>query len=160
MPDIRPAPSGYPTQQPLDFHCPFRREKFLMTVNMRLEAHALFADLAQRRQGHHLKAAGVGQDRPLPIHEFVQAPQPRNALGAWPQHQVIGVAQQDIGAGLAHTLRQHRLDGARCSNRHEGRRADVAARGADHAQPRCAVHTLQFKCEPAHCARNSKQASP
>ena len=60
-------------QQALDFHRAFGREKFLRAVDMRLEAHALFGDLAQLRQRHHLEAAGIGEDRPLPAHEFVQA---------------------------------------------------------------------------------------
>ena len=33
-----------------------------------------------------------------PAREFVQAAEPRHALGARPQHQVIGVAEDDVGA--------------------------------------------------------------
>ena len=45
-------------------------------VDMRAEAHAFFRDLAQLRQRHHLEAAGIGEDRAVPRHEFVQAAQP------------------------------------------------------------------------------------
>ena len=45
--------------------------------------------------------------------ELVQAAEPRDALGAGPQHQVIGVAEDDVGAGRAHLVRIHRLDGRR-----------------------------------------------
>ena len=53
-----------------------------------------------RRAGerHHLEAAGIGEDRMRPVHEVVQAAEPRDALGAGPQHQVIGVAEDDVGA--------------------------------------------------------------
>jgi hypothetical protein len=50
------------------------------------------------RQAHHLIAAAVGQDRAVPVHEPVQAAQPRHAFRAGAQHQVIGVAQDDVGA--------------------------------------------------------------
>ena len=123
------------------------REKCSAAVDMRLEAHALFGDLAQLRQRHHLEAAGIGQDRPLPVHEFVQAAQPRDALRAGPQHQVIGVAENDVGAGLAHGLRQHRLHRRRRADRHEGGRADVAARRCDHAGARRAVRRVDGQRE-------------
>ena len=63
------------------------------------KAHALLGDLADLGQAHHLEAAGVGEDRPVPAHEAVQAAEPRDALGAGAQHQVIGVAEDDVGAG-------------------------------------------------------------
>ena len=37
------------------------------------ELHALLADLAQRAEAEHLEAARVGEDRPVPAHEAVQA---------------------------------------------------------------------------------------
>ena len=43
-----------------------------------------------------------------------------DAFGARPQHQVIGVAEHDIGAGIAHLAPMHALHGARCADRHEG----------------------------------------
>ena len=39
-----------------------------------------------------------------PAGELVQAAEPRDALGAGPQHQVIGVAEDDVGAELAHLV--------------------------------------------------------
>ena len=61
-------------------------------------------ELAQLGEAHHLEAARVGQDRPLPVHEAVQPAEPRHPLGAGPQHQVVGVAEQHVGAGRARTL--------------------------------------------------------
>ncbi len=40
---------------------------------MGAEGHAVLVDLPQRREGHHLEAAGIGQDRAVPAHEAVQA---------------------------------------------------------------------------------------
>ena len=59
----------------------------------------VLADAADARQAHHLEAAGVGQDRAVPTHEGVQPAEPRDALGARAEHQVIGVAEDDVGAG-------------------------------------------------------------
>ena len=66
---------------------------------MRAEGDAVFGQLAQLGQRHDLKAAAIGQDRAGPAHEFVQAAEPRHPFGAGPQHQVIGVAEDDVGAG-------------------------------------------------------------
>ena len=49
---------------------------------MALEAHPLLAHLPQVGEAHHLIAAAVGQDRPVPAHEGVQAAEPRDPLGA------------------------------------------------------------------------------
>jgi hypothetical protein len=59
----------------------------------------MLLDPSQRRQRHHLEAAGIGEDRQRPVHEGVQAAEGRDALGAGPQHQMIGVAEHNLGAG-------------------------------------------------------------
>ena len=65
----------------------------------------------------------------------VQAAERRDPLGAGPQHQVIGVAEDDVGAERRAPGRGHRLDRAGGADRHEGGRADVP-RGSDR---RCAA---------------------
>ena len=82
-------------------------------VDVRLEGDARLGDLAQLRQAHHLEAAGVGEDRSLPAHESVQAAQPGDALRARPQHQVVGVAEHDVGAGGFELVGVERLHRAR-----------------------------------------------
>ena len=67
-------------------------------VDVAAEGHPLLGELAEVGQAHHLEAARVGQDRPLPVHQAVQPPEPRHPLGPGPQHQVIGIAEQDVGA--------------------------------------------------------------
>ncbi|MNT34611.1 hypothetical protein D3C72_1706050 [compost metagenome] len=103
---------------------------------MAAEGYALLGQLAELGQRHDLEAAAIGEDRPLPIHEVMQPAQACHPLGARPQHQVIGIAEQDICASLPHLVRIHGLDCARRAHRHEGRRLDIAARRVDAAAPR------------------------
>ena len=110
-------------EQILDFDRALRRERDHRAVDVRAERDAALVELAQLRQRHHLEPARVGQDRVRPVHERVQAAQRRDALGARPQHQVIGVAEQDVGAGRAHGRGVHALDGRLRADRHEGGRA-------------------------------------
>ena len=51
------------------------------------------SSLRSSAQRHDLEAAGIGQDRMRPVHEFVQTAERRNALGARAQHQVIGIGR-------------------------------------------------------------------
>ena len=91
------------------------REQMRGAVDMRLEGHAVLLDTAELRQRHDLIAAGVGEDGAVPAHEAVQPAKLGDALGARPQHEMIGVGEDDVGAGRAHRLRQHGLDrGRRC----------------------------------------------
>ena len=118
-------------QQVLDFHRPLRRQQMPRAVDMGLEGDAVLIELAQLGERHHLEAAGIGEDRIGPVHEAMQATEFGDALGARPQHQVIDIAENDIGTQLAYLLRIHCLDGGGCADRHEGRRADLAARHDD-----------------------------
>ena len=106
---------------------------------MRTEQRALLGDLAQLRQRHHLEAAGIRQDRSIPVHEFMQAAQPRDSLGAGPQHQVVGIAQKNVGAGSPHACGSMALTVAADAHRHEGGGANVSAPGTDHTQAGFAV---------------------
>ena len=74
-------------------------------------------------------------------------PERRDALGAGPQHQVIGVGEHDVGAGRAHGLRRQAFHAGLRSDRHEGRRCDGAVRGGDLAAARRAVRGYETKGE-------------
>ncbi len=114
---------------------------------MRLERDALFRDLANLAEAHHLEAAGVGQDRSIPAHEFVQPAEARDAFRAGAQHQMIGVAEEDVGTGVAHLIGIERLDRRDRSDRHERRRANGPARRSDLAEPRKAVCRFEMEGE-------------
>ena len=49
-------------------------------------------------EAEHLVAAAVGEDRSGPADEAVQPAAPRDQVVAGPQIQMIGVAEQDLGA--------------------------------------------------------------
>src|SRR5215471_1954575 len=59
-------------EQTLDLDYPLRRKLDDGAIDMRTEGHAFVLDLAQLRQRHDLKSAGVGQNRARPVHEPMQ----------------------------------------------------------------------------------------
>ena len=86
---------------------------------MGLKSGAVFAHLQQFGQGEDLEAAAVGQDRAGPVHKPVQPAKRFDDLAAGPQVQVIGIAENDLGAGLEEILRRQGLDRPQGSHRHE-----------------------------------------
>ena len=56
----------------LDLHTLFRSHKDLVAINMRVKIHTLFLDLTQLCQGKHLKSAGIGKNRSVPVHKFMK----------------------------------------------------------------------------------------
>ena len=127
------------TEQPLQLDRALGRQLEAQAVDVRAEGHRAFADLAQLRQRHHLEAAGVGQDRTVPAGEGLQAAQGGNAFGTRSQHQMIGIAEHDVGAGIAHLAPVQALHGASGADRHEGRRPHHAMRRGQLARARRAV---------------------
>ena len=89
-------------EQALDLDRALGAEHVHRPVEVALEADPLLALLGQLGEAHHLIAAAVGQDRPLPAHEAMQPAQPRDPLRARAEHQMIGVAEDDVGARRAH----------------------------------------------------------
>ena len=137
----------------------FGRKDVFGAVDMALERHLVLGDLGDLGQGHDLETAAIGQDRPLPAHEPVQPAQPRHPLGPRPQHQVVGVAEDDVGPGLAHLLDGQGLDRGGGADGHEGGGADIASRRAQHADARLAVDGVDQEREGGHRA-NHRLESP
>ena len=77
----------------------------------------------------------------------MQATETRHALGTGAEHQVVGVAQNDVCARVADLIEVQGFDRADRANRHERRCVDDAARGCDLAQPRAAVLADQLVAE-------------
>ena len=144
-------------QHLLDAHGFFRRQETFVAVHRRLELHSLLGDLAQRAQAEHLKTAGIGQDRPIPAHEAMQAAMRRDHFQPRPQPQVEGVAQHDLRADLFQFERRHRLDRAIGADRHEGRGFDAAVGKLQRAATGKAVGFMQGKF---HCFLSISIASP
>jgi hypothetical protein len=85
-------------ERALHVHRVFGRQRDFAAVDGRAEAHAFLRDLAQRRQAEYLETAGIRQDRPLPVHEAMQPAVRADHLHPRTQHQVEGVAEDDLRA--------------------------------------------------------------
>jgi len=68
---------------------------------MTLEGDTVVVDLAQIAHRDDLEAAGVGENRPVPGHEAVQAAEARDQLVARAQVQVVRVGEDDARSDLA-----------------------------------------------------------
>ena len=67
-------------------------------IDMRLERHSVLVELTQVAQTPHLEAATIGQNRTVPVHERVQPAELFDQRGTGPQHQVIGIGENDLRA--------------------------------------------------------------
>ena len=122
------------TEAGLDVGGALGRQQMARAVEVRLELGAFFPDDAALGQAEHLEAAAVGEDRPRPADERVQAAAARDQLVARPQEQVIGVAEDDLGADRLEVAVQRRLDRALRAHRHERRRLHDAVRRLEFTQ--------------------------
>ena len=114
---------------------------------MRLEPRALVGDPAHAREAEHLIAAAVGEDRPVPGHEPVQPAAPRDQIVTGPQVQVIGVAQNDLGAERLEAVVERGLHRAARADRHERRRLDAAVRECEGTASRAPVAVGDVEAE-------------
>src|SRR5690606_13107985 len=137
-------------QHLLDVHRLLGAEEHLRAVGGRGEGHAGLGDLAAVGQREHLEAARVGEDRPVPAREAVQAAVRRDHVQPGAQEQVEGVAEDDLRAGVAHLLRQHALDRAVGADGHERRRLDHAAREGQAAAAGGAVGGDEVELHAGH----------
>ena len=131
------------TQQRLYLNTAFGRQHMLAAIEMALKAHPVLAHFGQFGQRHDLKTAAIGKYRPVPLHEILQTTQGRHLLRAGAQHQMVSVAQHNIGAQLAHLVGIHRLHRRRRADRHESRGANSAPRRLNRAVARRAVIVQQ-----------------
>ena len=113
-----------------------RREAVDRPVEMALEGHAAVVDHAQVAERDDLEAAGVREDRAVPAHEAVEAAEIPDALVARAQVEVVGVGEDDRGAGGGDLVRVERLDGGIGAHGHELRRLDHPVRQLEATQAR------------------------
>src|SRR5215212_8213174 len=107
-----------------------RRQLAAAAIDVRTECHPVFADARVACQAEYLEAAAVSQDGPVPSHEPMQSASRDQSFQTRPQHEVVGVGEDDLCPGGAHLLRQKRLDGGLGAYWHE-------RRGLDHPTTRC-----------------------
>src|SRR5690606_21385056 len=123
------------------------------------EGDALLRDLPLVRQREDLEAARVGEDRPVPAREAVQAAVRLDDLQPRAQEQVEGVAEDHLRAERAQLAREHPLDGAVGADRHERRGFDRAARERHPPAARGAVGAQQPERHPAHSKPTSASSA-
>ncbi len=112
-------------------------------VEVRSKRHAVVVDLAQVLQREDLKAAGVGQQRPVPLHEVMQPAHPRDEFIAGAQVEMIGVGQDERRAEFFQIARRHTLHGRRRADGREDGRGNIAVRGVEHSGAG-AAHLSEF----------------
>ncbi len=111
---------------------------------------ALVVDPGEPGEREDLEPAAVGQDGAVPVHEPVQPAKGLDHLAPGPQVEVVGVAQDDLGAGGRKLLGRHRLDRAERADRHEDRGLDRPVGGFENAGPRAAAGALVRDLEFEH----------
>ena len=109
---------------------PLGSQQVRRTVEMRSKLGAVFGDAPALGQAEHLIAAAVGQDRPVPPDEAMQTAGASDERVARSEIQVVGVAEDDLGAEplagpiakIAQIAMCDAFDRSLRSDGHEGRR--------------------------------------
>ena len=118
----------------LDAHRFLRGEADHGAVDVAFKGDAVAVEVAQLGKGEDLEAAGVGQHGAVPAGEFLQAAELVDGLGAGSQEEVVGVAEDDLGAAGAGLVGGYAFDGAAGPDGHEGRGIERAVGGGDGAE--------------------------
>lgn len=132
----------------------FGSEEVLAAVDVGAEADALPGELADTSEGEDLEASGVGEDGLFPTIEAVQASDPAQDVKTRAEVEMIGVAEDDLGADVVAQLALvHCLDTAHGTHGHEDGRLHLAMSGGETSGTRrCALgggfyaefHALHF----------------
>jgi hypothetical protein len=133
----------------LDLHGGFGVDEYLAAVDGGAEGDAFFGDLAQFPQTEDLKAAGVGQDWSLPLHEVVQVAVGFDHFGTRTEHEVEGVAEDDLGADCFDIPWEDGLYCAVGSNGHECGCFDGASWEFEASTAGLAVGGVEFELHEA-----------
>ena len=92
-------------------------------VHVGIEVYSLLADPAERGQGKDLEAAGIGKDRPVPVHKPMEPAQPTDQPVAGTDMKMIGVGQLCLAPDGAQILgRETAFDGRLCADVHKNGR--------------------------------------
>ena len=105
--------------------------------------------IAQGAETPDLEAAGIGEDRAVPVHEAMQAAVRANGFDAGPEHKMEGITENNLGAGFGDLLRRQALDRAVGADRHERRRLDGPTREHQAPATRGAVRGQQVELHVA-----------
>ncbi len=131
----------------LDLDGALGRQRARGPIDVTLEGDAVLGDPPKRLERKHLEPAGVGQHRPVPGGESVQAAHVAHHRLARAEVEMVGVAEDDLRAGAAHVLGAQAADDAVRAHGHEGRRAHRPVGEREHAGPRGARLSLDRELE-------------
>jgi len=93
---------------------------------MRTEAHSVIGNLAQGGKTKNLIAAGIGEYRSVPGHEFMKSAKFADQLMAGAKIEMVGVAENDLRAEFFQRFVTQRLHSSLSTHRHEERSVDRA----------------------------------
>ena len=133
-----------------------RTKEELMSVDVRIEKTPVFRQLAHLRKRKDLKSAGIRQDWTVPPHEPVKPARRGDHLRAGPQHQMIGVPEDDLRLRLDKVARLQGLHGPLRSDIHENRRLHRPMGGVETSKPRLRAQIL-FDHLETHGAYSTKK---
>jgi hypothetical protein len=122
-------------QLPLNLGGALRGQHAQRTIDMALKFDPMLLDSAQPLQGEHLETTRVGEHRAVPGGEPVQSTHRLHDVLARAEMQVVGVAQDDLGAGAADITRAEPADHGVSTDRHERRRSHVSMRQRESSRP-------------------------
>ena len=148
-------------QGELHLHAQLGSELVIGAVEVRLKPHPLAPNAVQLGETPHLEPAGIGQQQPIPGHEAVQSPHLADEPMPGPQVEMVGVAEDDLGAqlpqiglakGLHRSLRPHR---------HERGGVNTAAGVGEYAGARGGIGVVSGRRElQGHGVQTISMASP
>jgi hypothetical protein len=115
---------------------PLRRQDMHALVDVAAEGRTGLADGPLGRQREDLVAARVGQDRPAPAHEAVDAAHPAKQLDAGAEHEVVRVGEDDLDADPGQIRRVEPGDGRARAHRHEHGSVDPPVPRRERTAPR------------------------
>ena len=105
----------------LNFDGPFRSQFQNRAIDMRFEQDALVGEFPCLGEAENLISAAVGEYRPRPVHEAVQATQFGDQGITRPQGQMISVAEKDFRTKFVKLMGREAFDRSRRADRHEHR---------------------------------------
>ena len=81
----------------LNIDCIFRGKHVIGTIDMGFKLYTFFFYFSIGRKGVDLIAARIGQQRPIPTHEFMEPTRLLQYIGARTQIEMVGIPQNNIG---------------------------------------------------------------
>ena len=116
-------------------------------VQMALEFHALFGNVAQLLETPDLESAAVGEHRAVPAHELLHTAHLGHKFRARAQVQVVRVREDNLRLHFAQVPRRKSLHACKSPHRHKNWRFHHAMGGVEPAAPGLALVACLYEFE-------------